>query len=52
MDFSIIGKEYQDNGIYIVRNAIDSSLAKQIVKHVNGLKTSILIYLNLFTITC
>ena len=38
MDFSFIKKKYQENGFYIIRNAIDSSLAKQIVKHVKWLK--------------
>ena len=39
MDFSFIKKEYQNNGFYIIRNAIDSNLAKQIVKHVKWLKS-------------
>ena len=38
MDFSLIKKKYQDNGFFIIKKAIDSALAKQIVKHVKWLK--------------
>ena len=38
MDFSFIRKEYKENGFYIIRNAIDSKLAKEIVRHVKWLK--------------